>query len=62
MPVSERTKRQRAYADRLWLEKQQAEAQKLAEQRAMFPSALPGSRGAVSPLGGVAKAAQRRKH
>jgi hypothetical protein len=54
MPVSERAKRIRAFADQQWLKKQEVEEQKRLQQRTMFPSTLPGDRGACSPLGGQA--------
>ena len=35
-------------------------AQQNRDKRAFFPSSLPGDRGAVSPLGGVAKPEPKR--
>jgi hypothetical protein len=67
MTISLRVARQRAYADRLWIEQQVDRAERhptagLAQK--MFPSKGPKllkdyERGALSPLGGLAKGAKR---
>jgi hypothetical protein len=64
MPVSEKAKRMRAAVDQAFLADNPHYAQALRELMGpksgaadMFPSTQPGQRGAVSPLGGVAKPA-----
>ena len=44
-------------------EKQLTEYWKAQQQakQSIFPSSLPGSRGAISPLGGIAKSSPERK-
>lgn len=59
--VSERVIKQRAYADAKLREKWQAQQQAKLIAQTFFPSTLPGSRGAVSPLGGVAQPAPKQK-
>jgi hypothetical protein len=63
--ISERAWRQRAFADRLWAEKAEAEAAARPDAplaAKMYPrksGLLPDhKRGAVSPLGGVARSKQ----
>jgi hypothetical protein len=68
MPVSERAKRMRAASDQAWLADNPHYARALKEVTSpkgsaaeMFPSTQPGNRGAVSPLGGVAKPASEKE-
>jgi hypothetical protein len=56
--VSEKAPRMRAFTDKQIWEKHQARVARAwaeLDQREMFPSTTPSSRGAVSPLGGTAR-------
>jgi hypothetical protein len=60
--VSERAKRQRAHVDRKEIERREEEWRKWERKHSLFPSTVPGDRGACSPLsvgkvgiGGLAK-------